>query len=128
MVNRLAVVAELKEFGEDAHTITWTGLLNGDIGVGPVSGGPNVMMGGSTVRSIQVEGTLGASGNVQVQGSNDGTNYRVLEDITGTALDIAALSIKQIATNTKFLRVEVTNGDGSTDLTVTVFVRRPMGS
>lgn len=75
-------------------------------------------------RSVQVVGTFGAGGNLQVQGSNDGTNYAALTDPQGNALDISATKIEQVAEQTLSIRPNVTAGDGTTALTVTIVARR----
>lgn len=77
-------------------------------------------------RSIQVQGTIGAAGNLRIEGSNDGTNYVVLTDPQGTALNITASGvIEQVQEITRYLRPRVTAGDGTTNLNVTFFgVRR----
>lgn len=75
-------------------------------------------------RSVQITGTFGTSGNLQIQGSNDGTNYVVLTDPQGNDLDITAAGIKQISEVTKYVRPVVTAGDGTTDLDVTLMAAR----
>jgi hypothetical protein len=107
-------------FYEDrgTSTIVWTGLLNGD-------DGDPVQQSGRGDRSVQVTGTYGAAGNVRIEGSNDGVNWVALADPQGTDLDIVAADkqIEQIMEITKFIRPRVTAGDGTTNLTVTLFVK-----
>lgn len=99
------------------QVITWTGLLNGDTGL-PVD------MNAFGDRSIQVTGTFGAGGSVRPEGSNDGTNYVQLRDPTSTAMALTAADLKQILECSNFVRPNVTAGDGTTSLTVTIFCRR----
>ena len=76
-------------------------------------------------RSIQVQGTIGAAGNLRVEGSNDGTNYVVLTDPQGTALTIVAAGvIEQIQEITRFIRPRITAGDGTTNLVCTFYGAR----
>lgn len=92
----------------------WSGLLNGDDGT-PVE------LHEFSDRSIQVTGTFGAAGNVKIEGSNDGTNYVVLTDPQGNALDVAAAKIEAVSEMTRFIRPRVSAGDGTTSLVVTLF-------
>lgn len=75
-------------------------------------------------RSVQVTGTFGAGGNVKILGSNDGTNYAILTDPQGNALDITAAKIEQITEVTQFIKPQVTAGDGTTSVTVTILAVR----
>jgi hypothetical protein len=75
-------------------------------------------------RSVQVVGTFGAEGNLRVEGSNDGSNWAVLHDPQGDALDLTAAGIVQVLEMTRFLRPHVTGGDETTDLTVVACFRR----
>ena len=75
-------------------------------------------------RSIQVTGTFGAGGNLKWEGSNDGTNYYVLTDPQGNALDITTAKIEAITEICAFARPRVSAGDGTTSLTVTLIARR----
>lgn len=78
-------------------------------------------------RSVQVTGTFGAAGNVEIEGSNENppVNYAALNNAQGNALNITAESIKQIIENTLATRPRVTAGDGTTQLIVTFLFRRP---
>lgn len=91
----------------------WTGLLNSDTGL-PQTGAslPD--------KSVQVSGTFGAGGSVSIRGSNDGSTYFTLTDPQGNALTFTANGMEQISENPKFMRPEVTAGDGTTSLTVTI--------
>lgn len=83
---------------------------------------------GNADRSIQMVGAAGAGGfnscTVQVQGSNDGTNFVVLTDGLGNNLQFTAAGIKQIAEVTRYLKVIVTSGTAGTDLRGYLFTRR----
>ncbi len=100
-----------------AVLFTWTGLLNTDTGEpveAPAYGD----------RTIQVEGTFGAGGNAQIQGSNDGVNWRALNDPQGTVLDITAAKIEVLRDNPRCVRPNITAGDGTTAIAVTMYCRR----
>lgn len=117
MAERSAVIDQIETYKDDAHIITWTGLLNGDTG-------ESKSMPGSSDRSIQFSGTFGAGGTIEVQGSNDGTNWIVLTDLQGNAITKTVASIEMITEVTRHIRVEVTAGDGTTDLTATLLLKR----
>ena len=77
-----------------------------------------------TNKSVQVNGTFGVAGSVSLEGSNDGTNWFVLTRPGATALTFTAAGLAAVVEATKFKPL-VTAGDGTTALTVTVFVCRP---
>lgn len=75
-------------------------------------------------RSIQVQGTFGSGGTCVLRGSNDGTNYHTLKDPQGNSISFTAAGIKQVQEITRYVYPEVTAGNGSTDLDVTMLFRR----
>jgi hypothetical protein len=97
--------------------ITWTGLLNGDTGA-PVEGVDYAD------RTLQISGTFGAGGSVTIEGSNDGTNYLALTDPQGNAVTKTAAALEVIEESPRYVRPNVTAGDGTTSLTVTAWARR----
>jgi hypothetical protein len=120
-----------------AYIVTWAGLLNGDDGAPFVC--PN-----RADKSVQVLGTFGAAGNLQVQGTNKqaysmtpgvsggGTlvavdaDYAILNDPQANALDITGAKIEQILENPNAVRPKVTAGDVTTSLTVVMVVSAPI--
>lgn len=92
----------------------WTGLLNADSGT-PVGG-----VGSMNDYTIQVVGTFGAAGSVAFQGSNDGVNFFVLDDVAAAPANITTQKITKLAQVPMFLRPVVTAGDGTTNLSVFV--------
>lgn len=75
-------------------------------------------------RSVQVIGTFGVGGSVRWEGSNDGTNYAVLTDPQGNALDFTTAKIETVTEITAYVRPRITAGDGDTSLTVIMLARR----
>ena len=100
----------------------WTGLGNGDIGVGP-AGNSNLQMPSYPDRTVQVLGTFGTGGSISIEGSNDGTNWVVLSDPLGNALTFTAAGLKQITEMPDMIRPHVTAGDGTTSLSVYLAAR-----
>jgi len=98
-------------------SVVWTGLLNGD------SGEP-VDLTEFSDRSVQIAGTLGTGGTIAVEGSNDGVTYYTLKDLFGNSLSTTALLLSGIAEITKWVRVRVTAGNGSTSLQAIIVARR----
>ena len=103
---------------EHGQLITWSGLLNGDDGT-PLYLGTDY-----ADRSVQVLGTLGTGGTVQIEGSMAGVTYATLTDSTGTALSVAALKLRAVVEQCVYIRPRVSAGDGSTDFTVALFIRK----
>ena len=99
------------------YTVQWGPMANGDVGV------PVTLLSFAD-RSVQVEGILGAGGIAEIQGSNDGVNFRPLHDPLGVLLDFNAASdkIRHIMEITYLLRPSIVAGDGTTSLTVTIYV------
>lgn len=99
----------------DGVTVTWAAVLNGN--QGDAAGGPYV------TAFFVVTGTFGAGGSVRLEGSNDGTNWFALSPTALTAAgSFAALGL---AEHPKFIRPNVTAGDGTTALTVVGFMASP---
>ena len=104
------------QVGPEAFIFSWT-LANGETGEA-------VDFPAFADRSVQVTGTFGSGGNAKIEGSNDGTNYAVLTDPQGNALDITAAKIEAVTEVTRSIRPRISAGDGSTALTITLLVRR----
>ncbi len=117
MATRTAAITEIKGFGEFAHQVQWTGLLNGD------DGSP-IAMPGHVFRSVQFTGTFGAGGTIQIEGSNDGTNYVVLTDFQGNNISKTSAALEGVQELTYYIRPRVTAGDGTTALVATLVMRR----
>ncbi len=97
--------------------ITWNPLANGDSGA-PYEGVD------FADRCLTIAGTFGAGGSVNIEGSNDGTNYFVLTDPQGNNFTKTAAALETIEENPRFLRPRVTAGDGSTAIVVVLWARR----
>jgi hypothetical protein len=105
----------------NTQVTTWASLANGD------DGQPLQAFDYSTM-CVQLSGTFGVGGSVQIEGSNDGTNWFVL---TGTLTAAAATAIiktaaymGQVIEQPLFIRPRVTAGDGSTLLNALIYGTR----
>lgn len=92
-------------------TTKWTPMLTTDVGTPETCGR-------LSDRSVQVIGTLGAGGSVNIQGSNDGSTWATLNDPASVPLATMGVGIKEILENTQFVRPVVVGGDGTTSITV----------
>jgi hypothetical protein len=117
MATRTAVVTTINDFENAALLFTWSGLLLTD------DGNP-VTIPGYSDRSIQFQGTFGVGGTIQIEGSNDGTNYQVLTDPQGNAISKTSASIEAITELPRFIRPRITGGDGTTNLVASLFMKR----
>lgn len=105
---------------DNVKSVVWGALVNGDIG-NAINPDFDIW----SDRSVQVSGTFGASGSVQIEGSNDNANWSILSSPDGTALTFTAAGLKQVLQNVLYLRPHVTAGDGTTALSVAMAMRLP---
>lgn len=104
--------------GSSSRLITWTALANGDIGKPfefPDYGGD---------ACVSFEGTFGVGGSVKFEGSNDGTNYYTLTNPQGVAIVKTAGGLSLITEAPRYVRPNVTAGDGSTAIVCHAYIRR----
>lgn len=96
--------------------VEWSGLLNGDTGAPEdLSRYPD--------KTMQLKGTFGAGGSVNIEGSNDGgSTYHILNDTRGegNALTLTAADTRMVLENPAAIRPNVTAGDGTTNLSVII--------
>lgn len=88
-----------------------------------------VVSGSLVDHSIQCEGTFGSGTSVTLSGSNDATStttgtYHALTDPYGTVINITSSALKQSTEVTSWIKPQITAGDGTEALTITVAVRR----
>jgi hypothetical protein len=101
-----------------ARTVAWTPLANTDDGAGYGVFGAD--------KSVQVTGTFGAGGTLVIEGTNDANpasaTWFTLTDPQGNAMSFTAARLEQISEYTRWIRPRVTAGDGTTALTVRMYV------
>lgn len=105
--------------GFNGKIFNWT-LVNGETG-DPVTGEDSML----SDRSVQVSGTFGAGGTVLIEGSNDSVTWYTLSSPANTALSFNAAGLKQIVEISHRTRVRVSAGDGTTNISVSMYCRRP---
>lgn len=104
----------------DGYVIQWGPIAQGDTPA-PLTEGSNVV--GYADRSVQVSGTFGG-GSVAIMGSNDGVNFVPLNDPSSVSLVFTSAKIKAVLEATRQIVPVLTGGDGTTALTVSLFVRK----
>lgn len=116
MAERVSTRIDLKT-GMPACIIGWTGLLNGDTGAA-------VELVDYADKTVTITGTFGTGGTLVLQGSNDGTNWFSLTDPQANAISKTAAAMEAVLEAPRYIRPNVTAGDGSTSLTVQMCCRR----
>jgi hypothetical protein len=82
---------------------------------------PDNTTGGAVQRSIQIEGTANGA-TVAVQGSNDGTNFENLNDISGAAITGKSTGVLlQIQQPCLWIKWVLTGGGASTAIVITLY-------
>lgn len=114
-----------KKWIRGVHEFKWTPLTttNSDgAPAGPISGAPSL-----ADKTVHILGTAGAGMDLDIEGSNDNVNWKVLTDPQGTALTFTAVDIiEQIQENPLYIRPNLIAGDGATAITVIIAARTSM--
>jgi hypothetical protein len=110
-----ALTANLEAFPNCA-TLTWAGLLGSTTDTGEPAEYPQF-----NDKTVHVNGTLGVGGSVSIEGSNNNVNWKVLTDPQGNPLTFTAVNmIEQIMECPRYIRPNVTAGDGTTNFNVVI--------
>ena len=115
----MAVIQPTIVVEKDDMLVTWTPLALNDTGA-PLDAPayPD--------RTFQVIGTFGVGGSVTLEGSNAGVTYFPITDPQGNNITKTAAAGETAMETPKFTRPNVTAGDGTTSLTVSLYCRRSM--
>ena len=105
----------------EGYVVQWGPMLQGDTATAVTEGS---YITGFADRSVQVEGTFGAAGNINIVGSNDAANFEILNDPSSTPLQFTSAKIKGILEAVRQIKPMVTGGDGTTSLTVSILFRK----
>lgn len=98
--------------------VTWSDLTDTGNDVGTQVFAPD-----HDVKDVHVYGTFGVGGEVIIQGSVDASTFSTLNDAQGNALVLTAAQIQRIQETSVYFRPQVTNGDVTTSITVTVLMK-----
>lgn len=91
--------------------VEWTGLGQGDTGdVADLLAARHL--------TIQIDGNLSGTPTVNIQGSNDGSNWFNLADLAGSEVASGSGDIVEIQEHPLHFRPNVSSGDGDTDINV----------
>lgn len=75
-------------------------------------------------RTVQIDGTFGAAGSISLEGSNDGVTWFALTDPQGNAITKTTAALEVIEEGPRYVRPNVTAGDGTTSLNCRIWARR----
>jgi hypothetical protein len=108
-------IAKSSTFGDNHRVVTWTPLTTTNR-----DGQPFEMPAWSD-RCVQIGGTFsGGAATVTLEGSNDGVTWFTLTDPQGNVISATAAKMEQVMEVPRFTRPNLTGGDGSTSITVTL--------
>ncbi len=106
------------------HQWKWETVTNGDVG------GPLDDVGGGPVfadKTITITGTPGVGFVLDIEGSNDNVNWVTLRNTNDNAdLNFTALTAPElhgILENPRFIRPNISGGDGTTDIDIIILGR-----
>lgn len=106
----MVTITSLKEKpSKGIAMITWDNLANGDQG-------DWVDISKYTDLTIQFDGTFGIGGTIRLEGSNDANSAFTLTDPQDNSISVTAAALEQVLENPRFVRPNVTAGDGTTSL------------
>jgi hypothetical protein len=118
--------SRLRAFGDNVVVASWTPLTTTNLD------GQAFEMPGWSDRSVHVFGTFGVGATLTIQGSNEATPaaWVTLAAAGDPAEDMTFLTaggndIKQVLEVCRWVRPLLSGGDGTTNLTVLMLVRRP---
>ena len=111
MASVTPTVTRISADGNKSWVVSWLTMANGDTGL-PIE------LPAHSDRSVQLGGTFSTGGTVVLEGSNDGTNYITLDDFQGNALSFTSADLESVSQITRYVRPDITAGDGSTSIDV----------
>lgn len=92
----------------------WPSIVNADTNGDPAS------LSRWVSKSVQVSGTWGSSGEITLEGSNDGVTYLPLNNSLGIPLVFTANGITDILENTRHIRPSKTTSDAALNVKVVI--------
>lgn len=104
--------------GDTGSLLESMDFADGTVQIGGIGSG-TAPDGASVAASV-----FGTGGSVTMEGSNDGVNFFALTDQQGNAITKTASALEVIEEVPRFFRPNCTAGDGTTDITITLWARR----
>jgi len=98
-------------------SVSWEELKLGDEGRA-------IDLDGVISATVQVSGTFGVAGCLELEGSNNGEYFMPLKDAYGRPLKKFEAGIDNLGQMVKFIRPVVKSGDVDTDLKCSVYLHR----
>lgn len=112
----MATITPTENAAYNAKVWTWTGVSTADTATEVEPGGQEAI-----AASVQMEGTWG-SATVVLQGSNDGTNWATLKDLSGSDISFTADGMADFSSAALFIRPSSSGGTAD-DVNVTLAMR-----
>lgn len=112
----MATISPAVSVVSEVAKVVWTPITSADTAAAFTVGGR-----GSDLASIQITGTFGGA-TITLQGSNDGTNYVTLKDITGSAVSMTSAGLVDLRVAALYIKPVVSGGAAYT-FTVTTVLR-----
>ena len=94
----------------------WRNLHNGDEG-------QPITLARFNDKTVQISGTFGVGGTVEMEGSLDGAIWTRLKDVFNVSLSATSEKLFTITEVPVYMRPVVTAGDANTDILVSILVR-----
>ena len=103
----MAEIASVKQNANSARSLLtlWEAMGDDDTGA-------PVLVGERPDGSVQVTGTFGGA-TFTLEGSNDGTNFVVLRDDSGTTISLTSAGLQMFMQRTLWIRPQTSGGTGT---------------
>ena len=112
----MATIATVFSATSGVGVLTWTGVSTAD-----TMTAQSILGDVSTAGSVAFTGTWGGA-TVKLQGSNDGTNYFDLKDVTGNTISATANAYFEFSLSCLYLK-PVSSGGAADNVEITIVMR-----
>ena len=116
----MASITPTKETQDNGSTIiiTWATITTTDTEGDPVRFNP------WGDRTIQAVGNFSGGATIALHGSNDGTNFSAIRDVSDAVIGLASNEIQTVQEVPLYVKPVIVSGDGSADIDVILVMRR----
>jgi hypothetical protein len=116
----MASITPTKETQDNGTTVimTWAAITTTDTEGEPIRFNP------WGDRTIQAVGNFSGGATIALHGSNDGTNYSAIRDVSDAAIALAVDEIQTVQEVPLYVKPVIAGGDGSADIDVILVMRR----